>query len=63
VNDVATGLVAQGLSIYQALRAALGGAPNGESSNGGAQPDSHETLAGGEAAKATSSSRTSDRRE
>jgi flotillin len=63
VNDIATGLAAQGLSIYQALRAALGGAPNGDSSNRGAQSDSHETLAGGEAAEATSSSRTSNRRE
>jgi uncharacterized membrane protein YqiK len=63
VNDVATGLAAQGLSIYQALRAALGGVPNGDSSNGGSPRESDETIAAGEAAKATSSSRTSRRRE
>lgn len=33
VNDVATGLAAQGLSIYQTLRGALGATPNGATTN------------------------------
>jgi regulator of protease activity HflC (stomatin/prohibitin superfamily) len=36
VNEVATGLVAQGLSIYETLRGAVGHSPNGQPPNEGA---------------------------